>query len=88
MPLSPNDKRIRIDITVCGPGGCINNEVEIIENILKRYGHDVHVINDHPDDIQTPEEGFEKLYRNEHERKVDKEHWVVVVHARHEPWGG
>ena len=72
-----------VKITVRGPGGLINYEMDLIEQALKAAGITVHVDNDCKD-AHKDTETYTK-FRNE---KTAKEGYEVTLIADHIPWGG
>lgn len=79
MPLPP------IQITVRGPGGGINFEMQIIEKALRDAGIQVEVINDAADWVCSNEPGwFERVLEGVKSRGDSR----AVLTAIHQPWGG
>jgi len=65
---------ININVTVSGPGECINNEMLIIEKALKDAGYPVTVVNEFPPKPAT----IVKAPFG----------WSITLTAKHQPWGG
>lgn len=69
---------IKITITVSGPGGCFNEEIDTICQALIKAGHEVTVNNNHAS--------------SEEEKKISasrpKAPSKIHVIANHIPWGG
>lgn len=63
-----------ITVTVSGPGGCIDNQMLIIEKALRDAGYHVKVRNEYP-----PKDDIIKQSDNK---------WLIVLNAEHLPWGG
>jgi hypothetical protein len=77
---------IETKITITGPGGTINFEVEVIRAALAAHNVTVNVINDHPfvnDFLPTPEE-FVAYRKDLHAIQPH----TVTIEANHIPWGG
>lgn len=72
-------------ITVSGPGGCINIEVQLIEEILKQQGFNVVVYNDHHEDPVKVQERIDSLRAEDHFKKTNS---FIILKAEHQPWGG
>lgn len=82
-----------VTVTVTGPGGIINYEVEVIKRALEAAHVRVEVINPHPDD--NPEKMVQEI-----ERRLTDDQWAapytwskritksVKLVADHCPWGG
>jgi hypothetical protein len=71
-------------ITISGPGGCINNEVVLLTDLLNYLGYDVEVNNPYPDDKpRTPAQLAEEI-----KKLNSSKPWKIVINADHVPWGG
>lgn len=73
-------KMIDYNITITGPGGCINNLLEVIQSALEVRGISVEVENDHPDSRPKLQEFI-----------ASKDNFfagnIVHVKMNHAPWG-
>ena len=73
-------------IRIIGPGGCINNELAVIEAALRSAGYIVEVKNDNPDS-DNPDAPKDRIA---HITKLNsgKSPSFVTVEMQHQPWGG
>lgn len=79
---------INITVTVTGPGGCINTEVEIIRRALESVGCTVDVTNKYPHQFsEDPQAGYSTKTMDQiiSENRCNAR---VSLIADHEPWGG
>lgn len=76
---------MNVKVTVSGPGGCIDYEVEVIRRALEAEGLKVNVIDPHPFE---PNESFANIDELLAHCKTLSGSITVDLIANHIPWGG
>lgn len=72
-----------ITVTVSGPGGCINAEIELIRRMFVDNGFEVEVNNTHPPQGETIAEHVERIFALEIPHRTK-----ITIVGKHCPWGG
>lgn len=71
--------RMKITVTVSGPGGVINHEIDLIYKALIAAGHEVSVKN---------EDAFTEEQKKIATSRPPVTPWKIHLIADHQPWGG
>ncbi len=69
-------EKLGLTIKVIGPGGCIGDEIYLINKILTDNGYEVEIKDHHP-----PEKPVDI-------KNINGSGWKVTLIAEHQPWGG
>lgn len=77
---------MNIYVTVQGPGGCINYQIEVIRAALAEKGIHVEVDNLRADIY--PKNHVKDLDEKARNGSWDPSLWTVKIKAIHDPWGG
>lgn len=72
-----------ITVTVSGPGGCINAEIELIRRMFVDNGFDVDVNNPHPPQGETISQHVERIFAIGSPKRTK-----ITIIGNHCPWGG